>query len=154
MFKYVLVLAILPALVFGGSINFEECSRNKGPLPKSIEIEGCDESGCTIYNRVPVQMTGVLVSEMDAQELTTTLTAWLSIISLDLELPEDIVDGCNAVEGGCPVSTGEERNISAAFEVDSTFSNISPAIELTLTNEAGDIFMCVRTTVTLMNPAE
>ena len=122
-----------------------------GPLPNWIEIPDCDEAGCTVYNGVPVDMTGEIMSLYSAEALTTKLKAFLSIIELPLELPEDIVDGCNAIDGGCPVAAGETRGITANFVVDSTFDNINPDIELSITNETDDLVMCVRTSVTLRN---
>lgn len=148
MFKYALILAFVPA--FALAMDFAAC-KSGGPMPSSVEIVGCDTAICTIYNGVPVQMRGQMITTVPANELTTSLTAFLSIITLPLELPEDIVDGCRTLEGGCPVSEGEVRDLSAEFVVDSTFSDIKPDIELSFVNEDGKEFMCVRTTVDLQN---
>lgn len=118
-------------------------------MPTWLAIEGCYSYGCIIYNGVPLVMTGELVASYDAKELTTSLRAYIGIIGLDQELPDDIVNGCNSVKGGCPIAQGETRQIEAVFTVDSALSNISPYIELTIVNEDKTVVMCVRVKVTL-----
>lgn len=108
-------------------------------------------SGCNIYNGLPVELTGEFTSIYDANELTTTLKAYISIIGLDMALPDEIADGCQSLEGGCPIASGETRDIKATFTVDTTFKDISPAIELKIVNENDDVVMCVRTTVNLFD---
>lgn len=149
MFKYALVLALIPAVVFA-DISFTSCKAG-GPLPTSISVKGCDESKCVLYNGLPVQMTGLITTHHDSNELTTSLEAFLGIVTLPMELPEDVVDGCNALEGGCPVSAGETRGLAAEFVVDSPFSGIPVDIELSITNEKEELVMCVRTTIYLEN---
>lgn len=174
MFKLALILAILPAVILGDHISFEACKytfipgslvfeilhscllpgKAGGPQPNWIDIPGCDMSGCNIYNGLAVDLTGEFTSSYDATELTTTLKAYISIIGLDLALPDEIADGCQSVEGGCPVAAGETRSIKASFTVDTTFKDISPAIELKIVNENADVVMCVRTTVNLFDLEE
>lgn len=94
-------------------------------------------------------MQGEMVVAYDSKTLTTSLYAYLSIIELPLELPEEIVDGCQAVTGGCPVFAGELRSINAQFTVNTTLSGIDPDIELSIVNEDNVRVMCVRTAVQL-----
>ena len=115
-----------------------------------MAIEGCDETGCTIYNNEDIILTGEITSLDDAEKLTVALKATMLGINIPMELPEDIEDGCNALIGGCPVGAGETRDIVTSFMVESTLTNIKPDIELSITNEAGTLVMCVRTTVTLI----
>lgn len=150
MFKYALILALIPALTLA-EITFISCKEG-GPLPTSISVAGCDETRCVLYNRVPVQITGLITAHHDSHELTTGLKAFLGIVSLPMELPEDVVDGCKALEGGCPVKAGETRGLSAMFVVDSEFSGIKADIELSITNEQKQLVMCLRTSIYLENP--
>lgn len=96
-------------------------------------------------------MTGEITSSYNAEELTSSLRAYLGIVPIDLTLPEEIADGCQAVEGNCPISAGETRGIVAFFVVDTTYTKISPSIELKIVNENGELVMCVSTVVTLNN---
>lgn len=151
MFKFVLILAILPAVVFG-KIKFTACNEG-GPQPDWLAIEGCDEDSlCLIYNRVPVKMTGQITTQYAAEELTSSLVAFINIVTLPLELPPEIVDGCNALGGGCPVAEDETRSLTAEFVVDSPLNNIKPFIQLKIVNEEKTVVMCVRTQVDLQNP--
>lgn len=73
-------------------------------------------------------------------------------VTLPLELPPEIVDGCNALGGGCPVAEDETRSLTAEFVVDSPLNNIKPFIQLKIVNEEKTVVMCVRTQVDLQNP--
>lgn len=94
-------------------------------------------------------MKGEMTVAYESNTLTTSLFAYLSIIELPLELPPEIVDGCQAVTGGCPVKEGELRGINAQFTVNTTLSGIEPDIELSIVNENNVRVMCVRTRVQL-----
>lgn len=148
MLKIALLLVVLPALVLGGRIKISAC-KNGGPMPNYIEVDNCDEKECVVYNLVPVNMNGEITTKHSAQDLTVSLKAFLSIIELPMELPEDMVDGCQAIERNCPVAVNETRGIATTFIVDSPFADITPDIELSIHNELNELVMCVRTTVTL-----
>lgn len=84
---------------------------------------------------------------MAASGLTTTVIGFVTIIEINLDLPDHVRDGCQTLEKGCPVAVGDFRAIGSTFVVQSPLSNISPAIEYRVVNEAGAVFVCVRTFV-------
>lgn len=101
---------------------------------------------------MPLIVTGQFIASFDANKLSTSLKAYVAGIGLEQALPDEIKDGCNSVEGGCPIAIGETRDINVAFTVDSPLKDISPDIELKIMNENSVVVMCVRTKVTLKNP--
>lgn len=92
-----------------------------------------------------------MVVSVPAEALTTRVAAQWAIINSDLALEPEVINGCNSFVGGCPLVPGTERELSNSFEVKATISNISPNIEFSMTNEAGERVVCVRTAVRLIS---
>lgn len=89
-------------------------------------------------------------AEISAQTLTTTVIGYVAVIEINLDLPDHVRDGCQTVNGGCPIPVGDIRDIGSTFIVRSPLSNINPAIEYRVTTETGAVFICVRTNIQLV----
>ena len=122
-----------------------------GPLPNWAEVEGCNESECVVVNNQPLTLSAELPVIVGASSLTTRVTASWSIINTELELPADVINGCNAFPNGCPLVTGNTETLSSTFVVTAAFSNITPTIEFIMTNEAGERVVCVRTDIRVVD---
>lgn len=118
-------------------------------MPIWVRIAGCDLDSCTIYNGVDVKVDAFLIARHSASELKTTLNAFLLGIQMPLELPPEIVDGCQAIGGICPIFVDQELEVAVSVLINTTLSNIKPDIELAMLNEVGETVMCARTTVNL-----
>lgn len=122
-----------------------------GPLPTWAEVEGCNESECVIVNGAEITLSAELPVTTPANQLTTRVAASWLIINQDLALPDHVINGCNSFPRGCPLEVGSTEVLRNSFIVAATVSNISPSIEFSMTNEAGQTVICVRTSVRLIS---
>lgn len=83
-------------------------------------------------------------AELGAESLQTTVIGYV-VVPIPLPLPDHVSDGCQTVAGGCPIAVGETRDFGSTFVIQSPLSNITPAVEYRVVNEAGQTFICVRT---------
>lgn len=120
-------------------------------MPEWASINGCTTTSCVIVNGATITFGAGLVVSVPAQTLTTRVAAQWAIINSDLVLQPEVVNGCNSFVGGCPLEVGTERELSNSFQVQASISNISPNIEFSMTNEAGERIVCVRTAVRLIS---
>lgn len=152
MFRYIVILAILPALIMGqdNRITYEAC-KDGGPLPDWVEIEGCSLTHCDISASNPLSVRAQLVARNNASGLTVSLRGYLlGIIGMDLTLPEEIQDGCNIIN--CPVTEGEvvDVTVETALEMTEIAIGADVTIELLVVNEESTRVMCVRTNVSIV----
>ena len=150
MFRYIAVLAILPALIMG-EIAFEAC-RDGGHLPNWVAINDCDTSGCRIVRNEPLHVTGEIFSLTHSEALYVQMNAFILGIEMPLELEPEVADGCQVVPTGCPVTAGQTVRIetTTVVEVPDLAVGLSLPVELSVTNENSERVMCVRTTVTIV----
>lgn len=150
MLKFVLILAVLPAVILGDRIAFTACNGG-GPLPTWAAVEGCSMDGCTVVNGAEITLSAELPVTVGANSLITTVDARWAIIEDQLELPDHVLDGCNAFESGCPLTVGNTEFITNSFVVAARISNITPTIEFAMTNENGEKVICVQTQINLIS---
>lgn len=122
-------------------------------MPHWVTVEGCDGESCRIVNGQEVVLSAGLVTEVPANTLTSTLTGYWLMMSMKLELPEFVKNGCNFMPDGCPVPIKQDLELTTTFVVKASFDNIKPAIEFRVTTETGAVFMCVRTKLSLVSPS-
>lgn len=174
MLKIALILAVLPAVILAGRISSppvsqpffnEECAdiiiinnspfsflgNAGGPTPNWAEVEGCNESECVVVNGATITLSAELPVSVPANALTTRVNAQWAIFNEDLQLPAEVVNGCNSFPGGCPLTVDSTEVISNSFMVAARFSNITPNIEFIMTNEAGERVICVRTSIRVIS---
>lgn len=122
-----------------------------GPVPSWVEIEGCDMSRCSIVSGAEVVLTSEITAVVPATSMHVTLVGFLLGIRVPFDLPADVQDGCNAVQGGCPVSVGVTYQLGTRFNVATPdlIIGASPHIELAATNEGGVRVMCARVQATI-----
>lgn len=146
MFRYLAILAVLPAMILGGEVKTQICAGG-GNQALSIHIEGCDLEGCLLRQNQAVIVSGQVHTLEDAKELTVKLTAWLDgEVPVELILPAEAQDGCKAVN--CPLIGGQrlDINFQVTIEVDDWPVGREVPIELEVANESGKLVFCTRTT--------
>lgn len=105
---------------------------------------------CNIPNGSPIRISAGFAPQVRADELTTRVRALWSVLDLDMILPDEVLNGCNAFPNGCPVEVGEFYELREEFTVSVPFDNINPTIQYSKTNEQGVPILCVRTSITLV----
>lgn len=122
-----------------------------GQKPNWAEVDGCDLTGCTVQNNKPIGFAFEVTLATSAKELTVSLVGELFGERLEFELPEDVKDGCIAVDGGCPVAAGETLLIRGQFplEAPSIVEGYTVDLELIVKDEKNDLVMCAGTTATI-----
>ncbi|XP_055523243.1 NPC intracellular cholesterol transporter 2-like [Wyeomyia smithii] len=145
MYKFLLIAALVPTLVLAQTPVYQ-CPNGAG-LPASVDINGCTTSPCPIYNNAPIVAHGLdIVSPVD----TATLTAYISVRLLGLEvpfpIPDELVDACVAgtPPGTCPVSAGDVFDYTLDYPgMELPIVGVTVQIEVGLTAADGSDVTCV-----------
>lgn len=93
-----------------------------------------------------------LTTEDAAEKLKVTIVADFLGQELPLELPEELQDGCRALENGCPVEAGKTFEISGALPLfaPTELEGLELFLEMAVENENNDRIMCVRSAITVI----
>ena len=119
-------------------------------MPNWVSIDGCNQSGCTVRIGAEVRLSAELPVTVPAKTITTRGTASWKIFNQELDLPSHVRDGCNSFSGGCPLKVGTTQTMNTSFVATSPIRNITPTIEIIMTNESGARVMCLRANVRLV----
>lgn len=95
-------------------------------------------------------IAGIGAAAISATHLNVTLTAFISIVAVPMELPEEIAHGCNAISDGCPVTEGDARIFSTTVMVSSPLAPLEAYIQMAVFNELQQDFMCARAKIKLV----
>lgn len=104
-----------------------------------------------MQNNKPIGFAFEVTLATSAKELTVSLVGELFGVKMEFELPEDVQDGCNSVDGGCPVEAGETLLIQGKLplEAPSIVEGYTVGLELIVKDENDDRVMCAGTTATI-----
>lgn len=119
-------------------------------MPEWAAVEGCNMEACNIPNGTPINISAGFAPQVRADALTTRVRAMWSVLDLDMVLPDEVINGCNAFPNGCPVEVGNTYTLAESFTVSVPFDNINPTIQYSKTNENGEPILCVRTQISLV----
>lgn len=132
MFRYLVILTILPAPILMGQVSFSKCMKipfysvlllkkpcfsSKGlawSQPNSMEIDGCDHFPCRLVRYQNVTVTAAFTSQKAADELKVLLR--LSNSQYTANVTPTFVDGCKTAT--CPVSIGQNIAVRVTANVD------------------------------------
>lgn len=157
MLKCALILVLVPAFALA-TVQISQCDNpGTGVLPTWIAIDGCNETECVVFNGSTLTVTGEGVPVVGADTLTTALTAFVDIgndqtVTVPLPLPDPIADGCNTVNGGCPLEAFASRTVHIEYFLNSQFSGVSLDLEISFINGNDQQVFCFRTPVIIRNP--
>ncbi|XP_055617825.1 NPC intracellular cholesterol transporter 2-like [Toxorhynchites rutilus septentrionalis] len=108
MYKYILLVAFLPALALAQT-PVRQCP-NGPPLPPFVDINGCTSLPCEIRSASPIEaLARGIVSPISTPTLTAYINIMLGGINIPFPMPDGLDDACrNGVASGtCPVSAGQ-----------------------------------------------
>lgn len=105
---------------------------------------------CSVYRNQYVRLSGELTVTEPANTLHVTLTAFWQLLRINMPLPDEVADGCNAVPS-CPITVGSTIPVATSFSIESPdiLVGASPYIELAAYSDTGNRVLCARVLVTL-----
>lgn len=163
MFKYVVLLALVPAIL--ATTGVKSC-RDNSPMPKTVDVAGCDATPCSIALGTKAQMTLGFEARKsppslsgpqtvfstsspsplparDIESFSPKVEAGVLGLWIDYALPDDVTNGCDALNGTrCPLDASENVVYDFLFPVDNSYPKISVDVELSLNDKEGK-FLCV-----------
>uniref|UniRef100_A0A182PQU6 MD-2-related lipid-recognition domain-containing protein n=1 Tax=Anopheles epiroticus TaxID=199890 RepID=A0A182PQU6_9DIPT len=151
MYKFLLIAALLPAVVFGQT-PFRPCS-NGQPTPASLNIEGCTALPCTITSGAPLVARGIgIVSPVATPTLTADLTARLLGLDVGFEIPEELRDACAVGISGasCPIAAGQTFDYELNYAMELPLVGITVQVEVGLTAADGTAVTCIEIDATIV----
>lgn len=154
MFRYLAILAILPAIIMARDdlVSIRACNGG-GHMPTWVAIQGCNTAECRIVKGEPVVVAGEVTTVNDSETLSVSMVAMVLGLELELDLPADVRDGCNVVPNGCPIHAGSTLEINASAVIGLPEINLPQAtipIEMRVVNNNGERVLCVQTDVILV----
>uniref|UniRef100_A0A1Y9H2B1 MD-2-related lipid-recognition domain-containing protein n=1 Tax=Anopheles dirus TaxID=7168 RepID=A0A1Y9H2B1_9DIPT len=151
MYKFLLIVALLPAVVFGQT-PFRPCSGGR-PTPSSLNIVGCTSLPCTIQSGVPLVAHGIgITSPVATPTLTAHLTARLLGLDVGFEIPDDLRDACavGIVGASCPISAGQVFDYTLNYSMELPLTGITVQVEVGLTAADGTPVTCIEIDATII----
>uniref|UniRef100_A0A4Y0BWA7 MD-2-related lipid-recognition domain-containing protein n=1 Tax=Anopheles funestus TaxID=62324 RepID=A0A4Y0BWA7_ANOFN len=144
MYKFLLIAALLPAVVFGQT-PFRPCG-NGIPTPASLNIEGCTSLPCTVVSGGGLVARGIgIVSPVATPTLEAHLTARLLGLDVGFEIPEDLRDACAVGISGasCPIAAGESFDYELNYSMELPLVGITVQVQVGLTAADGTDVTCI-----------
>ncbi|XP_049278148.1 NPC intracellular cholesterol transporter 2 homolog a-like [Anopheles funestus] len=144
MYKFLLIAALLPAVVFGQT-PFRPCG-NGIPTPASLNIEGCTSLPCTVVSGAGLVARGIgIVSPVATPTLEAHLTARLLGLDVGFEIPEDLRDACAVGISGasCPIAAGESFDYELNYSMELPLVGITVQVQVGLTAADGTDVTCI-----------
>lgn len=161
MFRYFLIVALLPAMGFATNVN--PC-RGGEPFPTAARVIGCDTMPCPIYKGFDAVMEmdftvggNIYIFflfqdnfKLNYQSLDTTITsltpkmtAYALGQTVNYPLPDEILDVCaNLGTSQCPLDPTEEATWFFVFSVGQEYPIIELTIEASLTDDNDNVVGC------------
>uniref|UniRef100_A0A1Q3FDP9 Putative major epididymal secretory protein he1 n=1 Tax=Culex tarsalis TaxID=7177 RepID=A0A1Q3FDP9_CULTA len=152
MFKFVILIALLPAVMLqnADNINYEDwdvipfrpCAGARPP-PTSLRIENCPQMPCQLRRGTTAMMAMDYTSLTDATSLRPTVTATALGVTAPYELPASVAAACNWLVGArCPTSTGEELTWHMTMPITAIYPLVSLVLQIELQDQAGQSQGC------------
>ncbi|XP_058128737.1 uncharacterized protein LOC131288152 [Anopheles ziemanni] len=151
MYKFLLIAALLPAIVFGQT-PFRACGGGR-PTPASLSIEGCTALPCTITSGAPLIARGFgIVSPVATPTLTAYLNAFLLGLDVGFEIPADLEDACavGIVGASCPIAAGQSFDYELNYSMELPLTGITVQVQVGLTAADGTPVTCVEIDATIL----
>uniref|UniRef100_A0A182U7G8 MD-2-related lipid-recognition domain-containing protein n=1 Tax=Anopheles melas TaxID=34690 RepID=A0A182U7G8_9DIPT len=144
MYKFLLIVAILPAIAFGQT-PFRPC-RAGGPVPDSVAIEGCTALPCTIVSGSPLiaRATGIR-SPVATPTVEAHIVARVLGLDVGFRIPEELRDACAVGISGasCPLAAGQQFDYTLNYAMTLPLTGITAQVEVGLTAADGTRITCI-----------
>ncbi|XP_053682877.1 NPC intracellular cholesterol transporter 2-like [Sabethes cyaneus] len=152
MLKYILLAAIIPAVMLQNADNIDHTQWNLvaarpcagvRPLPASVRIENCPQMPCQLARGTNANMAMEFTALQDATNLRTTVMATALGITGPYELPPDRAAACNwLVQSRCPISAGEDLVYHLSMPITPIYPLVSVTIEIDVVDETAQSHGC------------
>ncbi|XP_035782414.1 uncharacterized protein LOC118461319 [Anopheles albimanus] len=144
MYKFLLIAALLPAIVFGQT-PFRPCSGGR-PTPASVNIEGCTALPCTIVSggRLVARATGI-TTPVATNGVEAYIVARVLGLDVGFDIPEDLADACAVGISGasCPLAAGTTFDYTLDYSMELPLVGITAQIEVGLIADNGQTITCI-----------
>uniref|UniRef100_A0AAG5CYH5 MD-2-related lipid-recognition domain-containing protein n=1 Tax=Anopheles atroparvus TaxID=41427 RepID=A0AAG5CYH5_ANOAO len=144
MYKFLLIAALLPAIVFGQT-PFRACSGGR-PTPASLNIAGCSTLPCSIISGVPLVATAMgITTTVATPTVDAYITARLLGLDLGFQIPEDLQNACavGITGASCPLAAGQTFDYTLNYSLVLPITGIVAQVEVGLTAADGSTITCV-----------
>uniref|UniRef100_U5EZP3 Putative ml domain salivary peptide n=1 Tax=Corethrella appendiculata TaxID=1370023 RepID=U5EZP3_9DIPT len=151
MFRYLILVALVPAIVFG--VEFNKCS--KGPAPLSLSVVGCDSQPCNLVRGKNTEFQFLFEVLSDVDELRTTVFATVFGLTTEYPLPSEFSNVCEHIgTDKCPLEKGEQITVSLSIPVLEFYPLISLNIEISLVekNNTSIVHSCFNLDAKVVEP--
>uniref|UniRef100_A0A182TA14 MD-2-related lipid-recognition domain-containing protein n=1 Tax=Anopheles maculatus TaxID=74869 RepID=A0A182TA14_9DIPT len=144
MYKFLLIVALLPAVAFGQT-PFRPCIGG-GPTPASVNIEGCTALPCRVVSGSPLvaHATGI-VTPVATPTVEAHIVARLLGLDVGFVIPDELADACTVGITGasCPLSAGTEFDYTLNYAMTLPLTGITAQVEVGLTAADGTTITCI-----------
>uniref|UniRef100_U5EWT0 Putative ml domain salivary peptide n=1 Tax=Corethrella appendiculata TaxID=1370023 RepID=U5EWT0_9DIPT len=132
MFRYLILVAFLPAMVFG--VEFNRCPAK--PAPLDLRVHGCSVQPCELVRGQDTVFEIDFTAQSNVKALDTKVYATVNGIKLPYALDSKYSKACNhLVATACPLDESEEVTVKLSIPVLKIYPKISLNIEISLVNE-------------------
>ncbi|XP_058835283.1 NPC intracellular cholesterol transporter 2 homolog a-like [Topomyia yanbarensis] len=152
MFKYLLLVAVLPVVMLQNADNIDFSGWNVvpvrpcggvRPLPSIVRIENCPSMPCEMVRGTDVNMAMDFTAVQDVTTLRTQVLATALGITAPYELPADRAAACNwLVQSRCPLSPGEDLIYHLSMPITAIYPLVSVTIEIDVVDQSGQSHGC------------
>ncbi|XP_055529608.1 NPC intracellular cholesterol transporter 2-like [Wyeomyia smithii] len=152
MIKYILLAAIIPAVMLQNSDNVDHtqwdivAARPCGglrPFPANVRMENCPAMPCPLVRGSDANMAMEFTALKDASSLHTRVRATALGITVPYELPAERAAACNwLIQSRCPITAGEDLIYHLSMPITAIYPLISVTIEIDLVDDTDQSHGC------------
>ncbi|XP_052870276.1 NPC intracellular cholesterol transporter 2-like [Anopheles cruzii] len=152
MYKFLLIAALLPAVVFGQSTPFRQCSSG-APVPSNVYIEGCTALPCTVVSGGTLVAHGNgITTPVATASVTAHIVARVLGLDVGFEIPDGLRDACAVGISGatCPLAAGTTFDYTLNYSMELPLVGITAQVEVGLTAADGTAITCIEIDATII----
>uniref|UniRef100_A0A182YG97 ML domain-containing protein n=1 Tax=Anopheles stephensi TaxID=30069 RepID=A0A182YG97_ANOST len=152
MYKFLLIVALLPAVIFGQT-PFRPCIGG-GPTPASVNIEGCTSLPCTIVSGSPlVARANGIVTPVATPTVQANIVARVLGLDIGFQIPDDLADACavGITGASCPLAAGTTFDYTLNYAMTLPLTGITAQVEVGLTAADGTRITCIEIDATIVS---
>ncbi|XP_053670483.1 NPC intracellular cholesterol transporter 2 homolog a-like [Anopheles nili] len=139
MFRAVLLVALVPALVFGNVTRV--CTGNR-PHPISVDVLGCTSPPCDLVRGQDVIAYIDFTTDRSVTSMTTVATATALGVVTGYPLGSNAIT-CNFLQGSsCPLSANEDVTYRLTMPILSIYPLVSLSIEIDVIDQNNQSVTC------------
>ncbi|KAJ6632831.1 hypothetical protein Bhyg_15822 [Pseudolycoriella hygida] len=145
-----IVASLLPTLILG--VQVLTCPDHL-PIhapPIDLQIDGCDAQPCHINRGDSVSMQTRFRAAVYTDEMRLALNSTVFGVQRPVELPYEMQNACNVIDGNCPVNQGDILTLRATIPVETEVHGGVPVeLKLYVSHAPGFYCTCVLVNVVI-----